>query len=143
MFPTAFRIPYFERDVPGFGLMLMIAFLMAIAWACRRTARSGGNPDVILNCGFVALIAGVVGCRTMHVVHYWNQFASLGNPIQIAWAIVDVSKGGLEYYGGFILSVIAVPIWLRFVERSRCAGTWISSPLRRRSAWRSAESAVS
>lgn len=117
MLPTVFRIPYFERDVPGFGLMLMIGFLMAVGWAVRRTIRSGGNPDVILNCGFVALIAGVVGCRAMHVVHYWDQFANLGNWLTIAWAILDVSKGGLEYYGGFLLSVISVPLWLRLVEK--------------------------
>lgn len=117
MFPTVFRIPYFERDVPGFGLMLMIGFLLSVMWAVRRASRSGGNPDVILNCGFVALIAGVVGCRGMHVVHYWDQFAHKGSFLDIAWAIVDVSKGGLEFYGGFILSVILVPLWLRFVEK--------------------------
>src|SRR5262245_4474594 len=118
MFPTAFRIPYIERDVPGFGLMLMIGFLLAIAWAVRRANRSGGSADVILNCGFVALIAGVVGCRAMHVFHYWDQqFAHRGNALQIAMAILDVSGGGLEFYGGFFLSVIAVPLWLRFVEK--------------------------
>ncbi|MBI5865977.1 MAG: prolipoprotein diacylglyceryl transferase [Planctomycetes bacterium] len=117
MFPTAFRIPFIERDIPGYGLMLMIGFLLAVGWAARRARKSHGNPEVVLNCGFVALIAGVVGCRGMYVVHYWDQFANRGSLGGIIWAIVDVSKGGLEFYGGFILSVILVPLWLRVFEK--------------------------
>lgn len=117
MKPVIFTIPYFNKDVPGYGLMLMIAFLLAIWWAARRAARSKANPDVILNCGFVALVAGVVGCRAMYVWHYWDQFRSLGSPLNIFFGIVDITKGGLEFYGGFILSLIAVPAWLVLWER--------------------------
>lgn len=117
MFPTVFRIPFIERDIPGYGLMLMIAFLVSIAWAARRAARSGANPEIILNCGFVALLAGVLGCRIMYVIHYWDQFSNRGGFLQTLWAIIDVSKGGLEFYGGFILATVSVPIWLRLVEK--------------------------
>lgn len=117
MMPVVFRIPFIEKDIPGYGLMLMIAFLAAILWAARRASRSGANPDVILNCGFVALVAGVVGARLMYVIHYWDQFANRGGPLQIAWAVVDVTKGGLEHYGGVILSVICVSLWLIFKEK--------------------------
>jgi len=117
MLPVAFRIPFLERDVPGYGLMMMIAFLTSIWWATRRAVRSGGNPDVILNCGFVALIAGVVGARLMFVAHYWEQFAHRGGVVGTLWAIVDVSKGGLEFYGGFVATLLSVVAWLVFYEK--------------------------
>lgn len=112
MMPVVWTIPFLGRDIPGYGLLMMIGFLAAIVWAARRAQRSGANPDVVLNCGFISLIAGVVGCRAMYVYHYWDQYKSRGSLLEIAWAIVDVSKGGLEFYGGFILSVIGVTYYL-------------------------------
>lgn len=117
MMPVVFRIPYLELDIPGFGLMLMLGFLISILWAARRAARSGANPDVVLNCGFVALLAGVVGARAMFVLHYWDQFASRGSAWNVFWAIVDVRMGGLEFYGGFLLSVVLVVAWIRWYEK--------------------------
>lgn len=117
MYPVVFRIPLLERDVPGYGLMLMIGFLVAIIWAARRAMRSGANPDVILNCGFIALIGGVVGARAMHVIHYWHEFVGRRSVLETIWAIVDVTKGGLEYYGGFLLASISIILWLKFYER--------------------------
>jgi len=53
MRPVLFTIPFLNRDVPGYGVMLMVGFLVAIWWAARRAAKSGADPDVILNCGFI------------------------------------------------------------------------------------------
>ncbi|HUU94900.1 MAG TPA: prolipoprotein diacylglyceryl transferase family protein [Phycisphaerae bacterium] len=117
MMPIIFRIPFLGRDLPSYGLMMMIGFMVAIVWAARRAAKSKANPDVVLNCGFIALLAGVVGCRFMYVVHYWDQFKNRGDAGQVFLAIIDVTKGGLEFYGGFILTVIAVVIWLRWREK--------------------------
>lgn len=112
-----FTIPGLNHDVPGYGVMLMIGFLLSIWWATRRAEKSNANPDVILNCGFIALIAGVVGCRLMYVIHYWDRFKNQGSTVDIIWAILDVTKGGLEFYGGFVLTSIVVVIWLRYVEK--------------------------
>lgn len=117
MHPIVFRIPWLGKDVPGYGLMMMIGFLVAIVWAARRALRSGANPDVILNCGFVALFGGVIGARAMHVIHYWDQFAGRRNIFETIWAIIDVTKGGLEYYGGFLLASISIILWVKFYER--------------------------
>ncbi|QOJ14928.1 MAG: prolipoprotein diacylglyceryl transferase [Planctomycetia bacterium] len=117
MMPVVFRIPGINWDVPGYGLMLMIAFLAAIHWAARRASRSGGNPDVILNCGFVALISGVVGGRMFYVLHNWEQFGGRGGVLDVAWGILDVTRGGLEYYGGFLAATVCISLWLLLVER--------------------------
>jgi phosphatidylglycerol:prolipoprotein diacylglycerol transferase len=97
--------------------MLMVGLFVSIWWAARRALKSGGNPDVILNCGFIAIIVGVAGSRAMYVIHYWDQFKAHGNPLQILFAVIDVRKGGLEFYGGFILTTICALAWLRFWEK--------------------------
>lgn len=117
MRPVLFTIPGINWDVPGYGLMLMLGLFVSIWWAARRAMKSGGSPDVVLNCGFIAIIAGVVGSRVMYVIHYWEQFKDRGGFLETAWAIVNVSRGGLEFYGGLILTGIAILAWLRFREK--------------------------
>ena len=118
MKPVLFEIPGLGWPIPGYGLMLTVAFLGSILWAARRASLSRGSADVVFNCGFVALICGVVGCRAMFVWHYWDKhFAHYSDTISLIFGILDVRKGGLEFYGGFILSVIGVLVWLRLVEK--------------------------
>lgn len=112
MYPIVFELPILHHAIPGYGLMLMLGFLAAIWWAAKRAEKSRANPDVILNCGFICLFAGVIGCRAMYVIHYWDQFANAGNWFAVTWAIVNVSRGGLEFYGGFIASAVAVLFYL-------------------------------
>lgn len=112
MYPVLFRIPFLNYELPGYGLALMLGLLVSIMWAAHRALKSGGNPDVILNCGFIALICGVVGARVMYVVHYWDQYAYRSSTLEVVRAVLDVRKGGLEVYGGFLLSVAVVVIYL-------------------------------
>lgn len=114
MLPVLFRIPGLNIPVPGYGFMLMLGFLLGIMWAVRRGMKSGADPDVILNCGFIALIAGVIGCRVMYVVHYWDKFTVYEDMGRRIFAIIDVRQGGLEFYGGFILTALCILIYLRF-----------------------------
>ncbi len=112
MHPVIWKIPGVGIEIPGYGLMLMIGFLLSIWWAARRAERSGANPDVILNCGFIALVGGIFGSRLMYVVHYWEQFAHRGSPWAVALAVIDIRQGGVEVYGGFIVVVLAVLFYL-------------------------------
>ncbi len=121
MLPVIWKIPWIGLEIPGYGLALMIGFLLAIMWATRRAERSGADPDVIINCGFLALFGGVIGARAMYVAHYWRDFASHGSPLQVLWAIIDVRKGGLEVYGGFIAVVVLV---LAYLHRRRLSIRW-------------------
>lgn len=114
MQPIVFTIPFIDRDIPGYGLMLMLGFLISIYWAVRRADRSGANSDVILDVGFIALIGGIVGCRAMFVWHYSDQFFLGDGFMPTLWRIIDVSRGGMEYYGGFVLALILVLLYLRW-----------------------------
>ncbi len=114
MYPTLFKIPYLPdwlADVKSYGVMMMIAFLSGIWLSCRRADRTQGNADIVLNIGFISLIFGVIGARAMYVIHYWDtRFATQPNPIL---ATVDIRSGGLEFWGGPLLTIPALAIYLR------------------------------
>lgn len=118
MHPTMFRIPYLPdwlADVKSYGVMMTIAFLSAIWMACRRADRSKANADIVLNIGFISLVCGVAGARAMFVLHYWDtRFANQPNPIG---AIFDIRAGGLEFWGGPLLTIPALVIYLRYIAK--------------------------
>jgi len=102
MCPTLFNIPFLNLPIRGYGFMLMVAFLGGTYWAARRAARVKCDPDFVVNLGFIALIASVIGARIFYVIHYWDRFAGRG-----LWEMVNLTAGGLEFYGGFIGAFIA------------------------------------
>ncbi|UCD28831.1 MAG: prolipoprotein diacylglyceryl transferase [Planctomycetota bacterium] len=103
-----FKIPFFHLPIRGYGLMLMIGFLGGTWWAARRASRVKCDPDMVVNLGFFALLSSVIGARIFHVVHYWDShFAGRGLA-----AVIDLTSGGLEFYGGFIAAFITVVIFM-------------------------------
>ncbi len=112
MLPVIWKVPGIGWEIPGYGLMLMIGFLASILWGVRRAERSKANADTILNCGFIALIGGVVGARLMYVLHSLSEFTSRGSALDVAWAMIDVRKGGLEVYGGVLAAGVGVLFYL-------------------------------
>jgi phosphatidylglycerol---prolipoprotein diacylglyceryl transferase len=108
MRPTLFNIPWFDIPIRSYGVMLMIGFLGGTWWAARRAARTKANPDLVVNLAFVCLLASVVGARAFYVIHYWREhFAGHG-----LWAMVNITSGGLEFYGGLIGAFIAGTVYL-------------------------------
>jgi len=96
-------------QVYGYGLMMVLGFLTAIYLAQWRARRSGESPDVILHCGLLALAGGVIGARVAYVIQHWDQFASSTN---LMGAMLNVTSGGLIYYGGVILASLLVVLFL-------------------------------
>ncbi|MBP7937116.1 MAG: prolipoprotein diacylglyceryl transferase [Phycisphaerae bacterium] len=107
MCPTLFHLPWLGLPIRGYGLMLMVAFLGGTWWAAHRASRVKADPDLVVNLGFLALIASVVGARIFYVAHYWERFAGRG-----MWDIVNVAAGGLEFYGGFLGAVAAILVYM-------------------------------
>jgi len=91
------RIPL---RIYGYGLMLVLGFLSGIYLARRRARRMGENPDDVTHCGLLALVGGIVGSRAAYVVQHWEeQFAHAPNKLG---ALLNVTSGGLIYYGGLV-----------------------------------------
>lgn len=109
MHPELFTLPIIGLTIKSYGFCLMVGFLSAVWLGMKRAQRVKADPDVVLDLALLCLLFGVGGARVFYVVHYWStQFASAANPLL---AIIDITKGGLEFLGGFIGAVFAIVVY--------------------------------
>lgn len=116
MWQTILRIPIpqflqnhfgFSPTLPlfGYGLMLVIAFLLATELAKYLARKCNLNPEFFINAGLIALITGVIGARLSHVLENLHDYT---DPNRSAFAnfkdAIDLTSGGLTYYGGVLLA---------------------------------------
>ncbi|MBM4020335.1 MAG: prolipoprotein diacylglyceryl transferase [Planctomycetes bacterium] len=90
----------------GYGAMLCVGFLLAIWVAARRAKRLGQSPDVLYNAALACFFGGLVGSRFFYIVQYGEQFHGL-------WDLLRIWEGGLTFYGGFLLAVVATVAYLK------------------------------
>jgi prolipoprotein diacylglyceryltransferase len=96
--------------VYGYGLMLVLGFLVAIGLAQWRGRRMGEDPEHVAYCGLLALIGGIVGSRVAYIIEHWrDQFAPAPRPLA---EVFNITSGGLIYYGGVILATLLVLSYL-------------------------------
>jgi len=87
--------------------MMVIAFLSAVFIIRRLSRNITPDPQLITNAALYSLVAGVVGARLFHVVHYFDHYQ--GNLL----SVFAIWQGGLELLGGviFAISVIFFYLW--------------------------------
>ncbi|HTQ09089.1 MAG TPA: prolipoprotein diacylglyceryl transferase [Fimbriimonadaceae bacterium] len=99
MLPILFKIGSFP--IHTYGVLMVIAFLVALAFARKRATRYGISPNKLSDMAFVMLIAGVLGARILFLIQEpprdWHEYFS----IQFA---------GLTSFGGLIGGAL-VAIW--------------------------------
>ncbi|NOZ23475.1 MAG: prolipoprotein diacylglyceryl transferase [Planctomycetes bacterium] len=93
--------------INSYGLMMAIGFLLGIYFASRRAEREDFDSDVIIDVGWIAIIAGILGARLLFVLQNYRTF--LKRPLDI----FRVDQGGLVFYGGFIAATICVSVYMR------------------------------
>jgi prolipoprotein diacylglyceryltransferase len=99
----------FPLRIFGYGLMLVLGFLLSMALAKWRARRMGENPDALTYVCLLALVCGVLGARIAYVIQDWKKFSAEGNPLA---AMLDITSGGLIYYGGLGLAMLAAIVYL-------------------------------
>jgi phosphatidylglycerol:prolipoprotein diacylglycerol transferase len=105
-----FRIPIPGHPIPvwGYGLMLVIGFYCAMLLARALSRRSGIDPDTMVNAALIALIAGIVGARLSHILENLGEYTRPDLTFgQNLYNAINISSGGLTFYGGFILATVA------------------------------------
>jgi phosphatidylglycerol:prolipoprotein diacylglycerol transferase len=99
----------------GFGVAILMCFVVAQVVAQRELERRGHDPEPIADMIFAALVGGLLGAKLYYVVvlGHWDSL---------------FDRGGFVYWGGFIGGALAV---LAVVAHKR-AGLWkmadISAP---------------
>lgn len=113
MFPELFRIPFLGYSVHSYGLMLVVGLLCAIELAKFLARRSDLNPEYFANAAILALVSGLIGARIAYVIQFHEEFTG-GTFAENAWSAINLTSGGLVYYGGFLLAfptLVAYAIW--------------------------------
>ncbi len=109
MHPELFTLPILGISIKTYGFCMMVGFLSAVWLGMKRAERVKADPDVLLDMSLLCLLFGVGGARLFYVAHYWSsQFADVPNKL---FAIVDITKGGLEFLGGFLGAAVAIAIY--------------------------------
>jgi phosphatidylglycerol:prolipoprotein diacylglycerol transferase len=104
MYPELFKIGPFT--VYSYGLMLGIAFIVSSYILTKEFERRKLNPNLATEITLLAIVFGIIGSKLFHLFENWSAF--LQDPIGMAF-----SPGGLTFYGGLILAIIAIWIYVR------------------------------
>jgi len=93
--------------VYSYGLMLVAAFLAASELSRQEAKRQLIDPDIISNLGFIAFTFGIIGARILFVIR------NIGYYIHSPGEIIMLQYGGLSWFGGLLLAIISVTIYLK------------------------------
>lgn len=97
----------FGREFPlrifGYGLMMVLGFITSLWLAQRRAARTGASEQVVSALAMMGLIGGILGARLAFVIENWRSFSDHPNPLV---EVLNITSGGLIYYGGVALAVL-------------------------------------
>jgi len=100
--------PWGELPLYSYSVMVVVAYFAGTAYAYFEAKRLGENPEKVLDLSFYFFLAGILGARLLEVIVNWPRFAS--SPLDI----FKIWEGGLTYYGGFIASIIASLVFIRY-----------------------------
>jgi len=113
MYPELFHIPFTNITVHSYGLMLVIGLLLAMELGKFLARRSGLNDEHFATAAILALVSGLIGARIAYVIQFHSEFTG-GTFGENVWSALNITSGGLVYYGGFLLAVptlIGYAIW--------------------------------
>ncbi len=104
MIPVLFEIGPIK--VYSYGLMLGIGFLLGSYILSLELKRKRLNPNEASNITIVALIFGIIGAKLLYVIENWETAKQ---------SFIDTlfSAGGLTWYGGFILGIAAIVVYIK------------------------------
>lgn len=109
MFPELLRIPGLDIPISTYGLLLAIAFILALWMTARLAASDGLEKGRIYDLGLYILAASLVGSKLLMVITEWDDFRG-------DWSRIlsfDFLRSGGVYFGGFLAAVLASLVLMR------------------------------
>jgi phosphatidylglycerol:prolipoprotein diacylglycerol transferase len=106
-----------ELPLYGYGLMLVIGFILASQFGKFLAKRTGLDPEVFVNGGLIALLSGIVGARLSHVLENFSTYTDPSRSFSANFFdAINITSGGLTFYGGFLL---ATPVTIFYALRKK------------------------
>ncbi|MEG1552846.1 MAG: prolipoprotein diacylglyceryl transferase [Kiritimatiellia bacterium] len=93
----------FGFQLQSYGLCLALGFILCYLFARKLAIRTGRNPNEVDTLITVAAVCGILGARSVYVWQNWStEFAADPLTLFMVW------RGGLVFYGGFILASLGI-----------------------------------
>lgn len=110
--PVIFSFKLFNWEVVlrWYGVLVMLGAVAGAFWAEREVRRRGENGEVIWDAMIWVLPAGIIGARLWYVMNniLGGSAYYTDNPAKI----LNITEGGLHFFGGLLFGVIALAIFL-------------------------------
>jgi phosphatidylglycerol:prolipoprotein diacylglycerol transferase len=102
--------------------MVALGSFIAAILIYRRAPHFNLDKDKMLDLVIVMLLSGIIGARSLYVMLNINYYIS--NPFEV----IDLSKGGLVWYGGFLFGLIMVLSYLKLNRMNFWSATDLIAP---------------
>jgi phosphatidylglycerol:prolipoprotein diacylglycerol transferase len=108
MYPVIFELPSWfpllgGAPITSFGVFMLFAFLTGGYVLRAEMRRMGEDPDRAWDLVFMAVVGGIVGAKLYYLLLNYRELAA--DPLGMI-----LSRGGLVWYGGFLLAT-ALVVW--------------------------------
>ena len=107
MFPKLIEIGGFY--IPTYGVLVAIAFLVAIWLTGKLAAKAGLKAESVTNLAIYCALAGMAGAKLLMFVFDWRTY--LLNPSEI-FTISTLQAAGV-YQGGLLLAILFAFLYMR------------------------------
>jgi len=107
MLPYLFTI--FGIHVPTYGLLVAIAFLIALALTARLARRQGLDSEMVLNLGIYCALAGIAGAKLLMILVDFGEYVR--NP-GLLFSLSTLQAAGI-FYGGLLAALLTAYLYMR------------------------------
>jgi len=94
-----------------YGLITTFSIAVSIFIASRLVKKKKLDENILYGGMFWVILAGIIGARIYHVIHYWDWYSN--NPT----LILTLQNGGLAIYGAIIFGVATGLIYLKIKKQ--------------------------
>jgi phosphatidylglycerol:prolipoprotein diacylglycerol transferase len=95
--------------LPTYGVLVAIAFLVAIFLTTRLAKKVGLSSDKVTNLAIYCAIAGMVGAKVTMLLFDWRIYAA--DPSEL-FSLSTLQAAGV-YQGGLVLAVVVAVLYMR------------------------------
>lgn len=120
MHPIMFKIG--PVNVYSYGVMVALGFALATICIYTRAPGFGIDKNNVVDLMILMLVSGIIGARALYVAQNFNYY--LANPIEI----LNLSKGGLVWYGAFIAGLGASAIYIKIKSMDFWSSVDLAAP---------------
>src|SRR5665213_570904 len=106
MFPRLIQIGSFS--VPTYGVLVALAFLLALSLASRFAKQRGINSEKVVNVGVYCGLAGMLGAKILMIA---LDPELRDHPAEI-FSLATLQSAGI-FFGGFILALVFAVFYMR------------------------------